>query len=169
MLGETTLGHSFASRIAHIQVQSDLLVVYLEDGRAIATPLAWYPRLLDATPEQRMAFEISAGGFGVHWPDLDEDLSVDGMLRGAKAPRHRRELPSGVEDPVVTRVRFEARRWVHSFATTNPSDRFPMKDFGEFVAQHVSGALSPDVRAVAIQAAHSAAMETWRQMHGIPG
>jgi hypothetical protein len=91
MTGETTSDRNFAARIAQVQIEADLLVVYLEDGRAIATPIAWYPRLLDATVAQRMAFEISAGGFGLHWPELDEDLSVDGMLKGVKAPRHRGE------------------------------------------------------------------------------
>jgi Protein of unknown function (DUF2442) len=60
------------------------LTVTLKDGRRITTPLWWYPRLLEATPKQRAHYELSP--FGVHWPDLDEDLSVAGMLRGAKAP-----------------------------------------------------------------------------------
>jgi hypothetical protein len=60
------------------------LTVELADGRRIVTPLWWYPRLLEATPEQRAEVELSR--FGVHWADIDEDLSVDGMLRGAKAP-----------------------------------------------------------------------------------
>lgn len=60
------------------------LTVTLKDGRVIATPLWWYPRLLAATPEQRSACELSP--FGVHWPDLDEGLSVAGMLKGNKAP-----------------------------------------------------------------------------------
>jgi hypothetical protein len=56
------------------------LVVELEDGRSIATPLNWYPKLLLASREARMEYEISP--FGVHWPSLDEDLSVAGMLAG---------------------------------------------------------------------------------------
>jgi Protein of unknown function (DUF2442) len=55
----------------------------LKDGRKITTPLWWYPRLLRATPQQRANYELSP--FGVHWPEIDEDLSVAGMLRGAKA------------------------------------------------------------------------------------
>lgn len=58
--------------------------VDLADGRRVVTPLWWYPRLLAARPEQRAVVEFST--FGVHWPELDEDLSVAGMLRGAKAP-----------------------------------------------------------------------------------
>ena len=60
------------------------LTITLKDGRRMTTPLWWYPRLLKATPQQRARYELSP--FGVHWPDIDEDLSVAGMLRGAKAP-----------------------------------------------------------------------------------
>ena len=56
------------------------LVVTLADGRKIATPLAWYPRLLNATPAQRQNYEIMP--MGIHWPDIDEDLGIAGMLRG---------------------------------------------------------------------------------------
>jgi hypothetical protein len=61
------------------------LIVTLGDGRRIATPLDWYPRLKAATPAQRQNFEIMP--MGVHWPDVDEDLSVAGMLRGNRAAR----------------------------------------------------------------------------------
>lgn len=59
------------------------LVVTLLDGRRIATPLEWYPRLMNASPTQRRNFEIMA--MGVHWPDLDEDLSIAGMLKGSRS------------------------------------------------------------------------------------
>jgi hypothetical protein len=59
------------------------------DGRTITVPLAWYPRLLAATLEQRNHWHISGGGYGIHWPDIDEDISTEGMLRGAPAPRPR--------------------------------------------------------------------------------
>jgi Protein of unknown function (DUF2442) len=65
------------------------LSVMLKDGRKITTPLWWYPRLLKAISKQRANYELSP--FGVHWPEIDEDLSVAGMLRGAKAP--------GAKDP----------------------------------------------------------------------
>jgi hypothetical protein len=58
----------------------------LMDGRTIIVPLAWYPRLLHATPEQRARWQISSGGFGIHWPEIDEDVSTAGLLRGAPAP-----------------------------------------------------------------------------------
>lgn len=56
--------------------------VELADGRSLGIPLAWFPRLLAATPEQRAGFEISGGGTGLHWPELDEDISVAGLLAG---------------------------------------------------------------------------------------
>ncbi len=74
------------TRIRAVAVDADRLNVDLMDGRSIAVPLAWYPRLLHATAEQRAHFQISAGGYGIHWPDIDEDLSAEGLLRGAPAP-----------------------------------------------------------------------------------
>lgn len=65
-----------------------MLRVTLRDGRVIATPLDWYPRLAEATPDQLANVEL--GLSGVHWPDLDEDLSIDGMLRGVRPPAPRR-------------------------------------------------------------------------------
>ncbi len=62
------------------------LTVHLKDGRRISAPLNWFPRLLNATPEQRAKFELMGDGEGIHWPDADEDLSVAGILRGIRAP-----------------------------------------------------------------------------------
>jgi hypothetical protein len=73
-------------RVADVQVSDVELSVRLKDGRTIAAPLAWYPRLLHATKTQRRKWEIAGGGYGIHWPDIDEDLSVEGLLRGARAP-----------------------------------------------------------------------------------
>jgi hypothetical protein len=74
-------------RVREVRVDDDMLTVGLEDGRVVSVPLAWYPRLLHATPEQRANWRIAGGGYGVYWPDLDEDLSTEGLLRGAPAPR----------------------------------------------------------------------------------
>ncbi|PSR12786.1 hypothetical protein C8255_26110 [filamentous cyanobacterium CCP3] len=59
------------------------------DGRSIAVPLVWYPRLLNASPKQLAQWEICGGSYGIHWETLDEDLSTEGMLRGAPAPEAR--------------------------------------------------------------------------------
>jgi hypothetical protein len=73
-------------RVKDVRVSDDALSVDLVDGRTISAPLAWYPRLLHASPAQRSNWRIAGGGFGIHWPDLDEDLSTAGLLRGAPAP-----------------------------------------------------------------------------------
>lgn len=74
-------------RVKEVRVDDDMLTVDLADGRTISVPLAWYPRLLHATGAQRANWQVAGGGFGIHWPDLDEDLSTEGLLRGAPAPR----------------------------------------------------------------------------------
>jgi Protein of unknown function (DUF2442) len=66
-----------------VSVGDDELTVLLTDGRKISVPLGWFPRLLHATAEQRRNFELLGEGEGIHWPDIDEDLSVAGLLRGA--------------------------------------------------------------------------------------
>ena len=65
----------------------DALSVALRDGRTITVPLAWYPRLLNASAAQRKNWRVAGGGYGIHWLDVDEDLSTEGLLRGAPAPR----------------------------------------------------------------------------------
>ena len=82
-------------RVKHVQLGDDVFSVDLADGRTITVPYAWYPRLLHATPEQRNNWRICGGGFGVHWPDIDEDLSTEGLLRGAPAPGTARSAPRG--------------------------------------------------------------------------
>lgn len=66
-----------------IDFTDDMMHVHLMDGRVIGVPIAWFPRLLAATPKQRKKYEIGGGGIGLHWPELDEDLSVAGLLAGA--------------------------------------------------------------------------------------
>jgi hypothetical protein len=73
-------------RIVDVRIDEDTISAQLADGRVISVPLAWYPRLLHATPEQREKWELCGGGFGIHWPELDEDLSAEGLLRGVPAP-----------------------------------------------------------------------------------
>jgi hypothetical protein len=72
--------------IADVACTESDLVVSLRDGRKIVTPLWWYPRLSNASPEQRAHWELAGAGRGIHWPDVDEDLSLEGILRAAKAP-----------------------------------------------------------------------------------
>ena len=74
-------------RVADVRFTKDTLSVGLQDGRTITVPLAWYPRLFNATVAQRKNWRIAGGGYGIHWPDIDEDLSTEGLLRGAPAAR----------------------------------------------------------------------------------
>jgi hypothetical protein len=73
-------------RVADVNFTADSLSVSLKDGRTITVPLAWYPKLLHASNDQRLNWKIAGAGYGIHWPDLDEDLSMEGLLRGAPAP-----------------------------------------------------------------------------------
>lgn len=72
-------------KITNVSVTDDTLTVDLEDGRTIAVPIAWYPRLAHGTPEERARFQISGAGYGIHWPELDEDISVEGLVLGKKS------------------------------------------------------------------------------------
>jgi hypothetical protein len=73
-------------RITDVRVTDDSLSIDLLDGRSLTVPLAWYPRLLDASEAERNNFRIVGGGFVIHWPDVDEHLSAQGLLAGAPAP-----------------------------------------------------------------------------------
>src|SRR5512137_824386 len=87
-LGMGILALTADERVSTVSFTSDSLCVSLMDGRVISVPLTWFPKLLHASVEQRSNWKIAGGGYGIHWPDLDEDLSTEGMLRGAPAPRH---------------------------------------------------------------------------------
>jgi hypothetical protein len=76
-------------RLLSVQVPEDEITAFLVDGRTISVPIAWSWRLSEATPEQRLNFRIIGAGIGIHWPDIDEDISVEGMLYGSPAPRPR--------------------------------------------------------------------------------
>ncbi len=74
-------------RVLDVRFDEHSLIVDLVDGRTISAPLAWYPRLLHGTADQRAKWEPCGGGYGIHWPELDEDLSTEGLLRGAPAAK----------------------------------------------------------------------------------
>lgn len=74
-------------RVVDVRFTEDTISVDLRDGRTITVPLLWYPRLFHATPAQRKNWQVAGAGYGIHWPDIDEDLSTEGLLRGAPAPR----------------------------------------------------------------------------------
>src|SRR5712692_3848589 len=80
-------------RVVDVNVTDDTLSVDLEDGRIVSVPIGWYPRLVHSTDAERSKFEISGAGYGVHWPDLDEDIGVEGLLLGKRSS----ESPSSFE------------------------------------------------------------------------
>jgi hypothetical protein len=82
------------ARAISVSLTADELVIALADGRTVAVPLAWYPRLLHGTPEERGRWQLSGRGTGIHWPGLDEDISVAHVLAG---------VPSGESAPSLQR------------------------------------------------------------------
>ena len=72
-------------KIIAVRVSEDTLSVDLEDGRTISVPLSWYPRLAYATEAERQHFEIVGAGYGIHWPEIDEDIGVEGLLLGKRS------------------------------------------------------------------------------------
>jgi hypothetical protein len=84
-----------------VQVTVDRLTVDLADGRSISAPLAWYPRLGDGTAAERTNWRLIGRGEGVHWPDLDEDISIDNLLSGARSLQRRRQCPKLLNVRVV--------------------------------------------------------------------
>jgi len=85
------------ARARHVEVNEETLTVELVDGRVIRVPLVWYPRLWYGTPEERAHFEIIGDGTIIHWPDLDEDLSVSGILAGRRSGETPESLKKWLE------------------------------------------------------------------------
>ena len=79
-------------KIKEVSVNDESITAYLMDGRVISVPLEWSWRLAEATPEQRTHFEMIGDGHGVHWPDIDEDISAEGMLYGVPASRPKHHM-----------------------------------------------------------------------------
>jgi len=89
-------------RIKNIKITEDEIIAYLVDGRTISVPLAWSWRLCEATPKERSNFEIIGDGQGIHWSDVDEDISVEGMLYGTPARRpKRKDISVNVMEPAM--------------------------------------------------------------------
>jgi hypothetical protein len=81
------------ARVLNVDITDDTLSVDLEDGRTVSVPIGWYPRLATGTPAERANLQISGAGYGIHWPDLDEDIGIEGLLLG----KHSSESPSSFE------------------------------------------------------------------------
>jgi hypothetical protein len=79
-------------RARAVALTGDSLAVDLEDGRTISVPLAWYPRLVHGTPDERSHWQLIGGGEGIHWQDLDEDIRVEDLLQGRRSGESQRSL-----------------------------------------------------------------------------
>ena len=79
-------------KIINVTISDDTLAVDLEDGRTIAVPIGWFPRLAYGTPPERANFQISGAGYGIHWPDLDEDIGIEGLILGKKSTESQASL-----------------------------------------------------------------------------
>lgn len=80
-----------------MELSDDILTVELSDGRTISVPISWYPRLAHATADERNNWELVGGGVGIHWPDLDEDISVQGLLAGRRSGESQASLQRWLE------------------------------------------------------------------------
>lgn len=80
-----------------VQFTDDSMTVNLDDGRSLSVPLAWYPRLLHGTKQERERYQLIGDGEGIHWPDLDEDISVEGLLAGRRSAESDASLSRWLE------------------------------------------------------------------------
>jgi hypothetical protein len=103
----TSTSDLVSARAVDVKITDDELTVQLEDGRTLAVPLAWYPRLLHGTKRERARWRFIGRGVGIHWPSLDEDISVDGLLAGRRSGESQRSL----------------KRWFETRASTRPNKR----------------------------------------------
>lgn len=88
----STAAKAQEARIKEVRVTDEAVTAFLVDGRAISVPLAWSWRLSEASQVERDNYEIIGDGHGIHWPDIDEDISAEGMLSGTPAPRPQKTL-----------------------------------------------------------------------------
>jgi len=94
----TLLTEIQVAKAQHVTVTDDSLTVDLTDGRTISAPLAWYPRLVHGTPQERNNWRLIGDGEGIHWPDLDEDLSVEGLLLGRPSGESQRSFQRWLDE-----------------------------------------------------------------------
>ena len=84
--------------VQKVAVSDDGLTVVLSDGRSLTVPLAWYPRLVHGTSAERNNLRLLGGGHGIHWPDLDEDISVDNLIAGQPSAESQSSLQRWLDD-----------------------------------------------------------------------
>jgi hypothetical protein len=110
----TSVAATETATARNVRVTDRALVVELRDGRVVSVPLEWYPRLAEGSPTERRRWELIGTGIGIHWPDLDEDISVDGLLQG---------LPSGESPTSLERWRASRKRPANKRMQPTPGRR----------------------------------------------
>jgi len=120
----TTLTLEEEPTARRVECSGEALTLYLADGRTVSVPLNWYPRLAFATPEERANYRLVAGGWGIHWPDLDEDLHVEGILAGKRSGESARSLQRWKEEMRHRRAEGLSGPWasLDSASYEHPSD-----------------------------------------------
>src|ERR1700675_885090 len=93
----TSTSDVLGARAVDVKVTDDELIVQLEDGRTLAAPLVWYPRLLHGSKRERARWRFIGRGVGIHWPALDEDISVEGLLAGRRSGESQKSLKRWLE------------------------------------------------------------------------
>jgi hypothetical protein len=114
----------------NVRVTERALVVELRDGRVVSVPLTWYPRLADGSPGERRRWELLGPGIGIHWPDLDEDISVEGLLQG---------LSSGESAPPTRRSRraaLDGRSSRDDRHAPLGAERYDVRGLGKYAVLH---------------------------------
>ena len=116
-----------AVKARNVVVTDDSLTVDLADGRTISVPLAWYPRLLHGTPKERNTWRLIGSGEGIHWPDLDEDLSVAGLVLGRPSGESQRSLQRWLEERAAKSKRRGSSKAAQSQGLVSKGERRPTK------------------------------------------
>jgi hypothetical protein len=103
----TSTNDLHGARAVGVKVTQDEFTVDLEDGRTLAVPLAWYPRLLHASKEERNRWRLIGRGVGIHWPSVDEDISIESLLAGRRSDESQESL----------------KRWLETRGSVRPNKR----------------------------------------------
>ena len=111
----SVIKHMNVPEAEDVTVTDDTLTAELSDGRTISVPILWYPRLTHATPEERNNWRLIGTGQGIHWPDLDEDISVEGMLAGWPSRESQQSLQKWLDARKEGRgfTLYEIRQYEH--------------------------------------------------------
>jgi hypothetical protein len=110
-----------------VRVGDDALTVVLLDGRTLTVPLSWYPRLAHGSPKERMNWQLLGGGHGIHWPDLDEDISVDGLLAGRPSAESQGSLQKWLSSRAKRKQPSTASRAVQQPDAADGASRRPRR------------------------------------------